>query len=146
MAKRPDGAVLVQYGDSVVLVPPSAASRSARDRFSSAHLRLYGTAGASGRIPGGYFKRKGARRDGDAHSRLIDRPHAPLFPKGWRCETQIIALVLSADQKNPTDVHAMTAFVRLHISDVPWGGPYVGVRVGRVEGQFVINRPFSSMS
>ena len=67
-------------------------------------------------------------------SRLIDRPSRPLFPKGWRFDSQVIATVLSTDRENPTDVLAMTgASTALHLSDIPWAGPFAGVRVGRVE-------------
>src|SRR5205823_589535 len=77
-------------------------------------------------------------------SRLIDRPCRPLFPKGWRYDSQIIATVISTDRENPTDVLAMVgASCALHLSDIPWAGPFAGVRVGRIDGAFVVNPTFA---
>jgi polyribonucleotide nucleotidyltransferase len=94
---------------------------------------------AAGKIPGGFFKREGRLRDDEIlTSRLIDRPCRPLFPEGFKGDTQIIATVLSSDKTNPTDVLALTgASAALHISDIPWGGPIAGVRVARVNGEFI---------
>jgi len=96
---------------------------------------------AAGKIPGGYFKREGRMTEVEVlTSRLIDRPCRPLFPKGWRFDTQVIAMVLSTDRENLTDVLAMTgASAALHLSDIPWAGPFAGVRVGRVNGEFIVN-------
>jgi polyribonucleotide nucleotidyltransferase len=96
---------------------------------------------AAGKIPGGYFKREGRLTEVEVlTSRLIDRPCRPLFPKGWRFDTQVIATVLSTDRENLTDVLAMTgASAALHLSDLPWAGPFAGVRVGRIGGEFVVN-------
>src|SRR5690606_22531676 len=93
---------------------------------------------AAGKIPGGFFKREGRLRDYEIlASRLMDRPLRPLFPKGYKKDTQVIATVLSADKVNPTDVLALTgASAALSISDVPWAGPIVGIRVARIDGQF----------
>jgi polyribonucleotide nucleotidyltransferase len=100
---------------------------------------------AAGKIPGGYFKREGRMTEVEVlTSRLIDRPSRPLFPKGWRFDTQIIAMVVSTDREYASDVLAMTgASCALMISDIPWAGPYAGVRVGRIEGNFVINPTFT---
>ena len=94
---------------------------------------------ASGRIPGGFFKREGKPTEKEMlTSRLIDRPIRPLFPTGWRFETQIIALVLSADTENDSDVLAVTgASAALAISEIPFQKTIAGVRVGLVDGQFV---------
>ena len=99
---------------------------------------------ASGRIPGGFFKREGKPAEKEVlTSRVIDRPIRPLFPAGWRYETQIIALVLSADTENDTDVLAITgASAALAISDIPFQKTIAGVRVGLVDGQYVINPTF----
>jgi polyribonucleotide nucleotidyltransferase len=145
MAKQADGAVLVRYGDSVVLVT-AVASKAPREGVDFLPLtceyveKTYG----GGKIPGGYFKREGRPTDAEILvSRLIDRPTRPLFPKGFRFDTQIIAMSLSFDRENPTDVLAMTgAATALHLSSIPWAGPYVGVRVGRIDGQFIINPTF----
>jgi polyribonucleotide nucleotidyltransferase len=145
MAKQADGAVVVRYGDSMVLVT-AVANRSPREGVDFLPLtcefieKTYG----GGKIPGGYFKREGRPTEAEVlTSRLIDRPCRPLFKKGWRFESQVIAMTLSFDKDNPTDVLAMTgAAASLHISDIPWDGPFVGLRVGRIEGQLIINPTF----
>src|SRR5438045_5138717 len=145
LAKQAGGAVIVRFGDSVVLV---TACRAANPREGIDFLPLtvdyreytY----ASGRIPGGFFKREGKPAEKEVlTSRCIDRPTRPLFPAGWRYETQIIALVLSADQENDTDVLAITgASAALAISEIPFQKTIAGVRVGLVDGQYVINPTF----
>src|SRR3954452_15912515 len=110
LAKQAGGSVIVRSGDSVVLV---TACRAANARYGIAFLRLTADSReytyASGRIPGGFLKRKGKPAEKEVlTSRVIDRPIRPLFPSGWRYETQIIALVLSADTENDTDVLAIT--------------------------------------
>jgi polyribonucleotide nucleotidyltransferase len=145
MAKQADGAVVIRYGDSMVLVT-AVSAKSAREGIDFLPLtceyveKTYG----GGKIPGGYFKREGRPTDAETLvARLIDRPSRPLFPKGYRFETQLIAFSLSYDRENPTDVLAMTgAAAALHLSDVPWYGPFVGVRVIRIDGQFIINPTF----
>jgi polyribonucleotide nucleotidyltransferase len=145
LAKQAHGSVIVSYGDSVVLV---TACRSANAREGIDFLPLtvdyreytY----ASGRIPGGFFKREGKPAEKEVlTSRVIDRPIRPLFPSGWRYETQVIALVLSADGENDTDVLAITgASAALALSDIPFEKTIAGVRVGLVDGQYVINPSF----
>jgi polyribonucleotide nucleotidyltransferase len=146
MAKQADGAVVVRYGDTMVLVTAVAASsiRPGVD-FMPLTVDYLEKTSAAGRIPGGYFKREGRMTEVEVlTSRLIDRPSRPLFPKGWRFDTQVIAMVVSTDRENASDVLAMVgASCALHISDVPWDGPYAGVRVGRVDGQFVVNPTFA---
>ncbi len=142
LAKQADGAVLVRFGDSVVLVTACYAP-SAREGIDFLPLtvdyREYTY--ASGRIPGGFFKREGKPADKEVlTSRVIDRPIRPLFPSGWRHETQVIALVLSADTQNDTDVLALTgASAALALSEIPFHTTIAGVRVGLVDGQYVIN-------
>ena len=145
LAKQAGGSVIVRYGDSVVLV---TACRAANPREGIDFLPLtvdyreytY----ASGRIPGGFFKREGKPAEKEVlTSRCIDRPIRPLFPAGWRYETQIIALVLSADQENDTDVLAITgASAALALSEIPFQKTIAGVRVGLVDGQYVVNPTF----
>src|SRR5713101_5142113 len=145
LAKQADGAVMVRYGDSVVLV---TACRAANEREGIDFLPLtvdyreytY----ASGRIPGGVFKREGKPAEKEVlTSRCIDRPTRPLFPAGWRYETQIIALVLSADQENDTDVLAITgASAALALSEIPFEKTIAGVRIGLVDGQYIVNPTF----
>jgi polyribonucleotide nucleotidyltransferase len=146
MAKQAGGSAVIRYGDTVVLV---AATASAKPRETVDFLPLtcdyLEKTSAAGKIPGGYFKREGRPTEVEIlTSRLIDRPCRPLFPKGWRFDTQVIALVLSADRENPSDVLALTgASAALSFSDMHWAGPIAGVRVGRVEGNLVINPTFA---
>ena len=145
LAKQADGAVIVRTGDTMVLVTACAAP-SAREGIDFLPLtvdyREYTY--ASGRIPGGFFKREGKPSEKEVlTSRLIDRPIRPLFPSGWRHETQVIALVLSADAENDSDVLAITgASAALAISSIPFTRTIAGVRVGLVDGQYVINPTF----
>ena len=146
MAKQADGSVLVRYGESLVLVT-AVAAKSVRPGMDFLPLTVdyLEKTSAAGKIPGGYFKREGRSTEIEIlTSRLIDRPARPLFPKGWRFDTQVIATVLSTDRENCTDVLAMTgASTALHLSTIPWAGPFAGVRVGRVDGKFVINPTFA---
>ncbi len=142
MAKQANGAVLVRYGDTVVLVAVTASAepREGVDFFPLTvdyEEKMY----AVGKIPGGFIKREG-RPSNQAIlcARLIDRPIRPLFPKGFRNDVQVIATVLSVEQDNPPDIAAMIgASCALTVSDIPFNGPIAGVRVGRVNGEFVIN-------
>jgi polyribonucleotide nucleotidyltransferase len=142
LAKQADGAVLVRLGDTIVLVTACYAA-SAREGIDFLPLtvdyREYTY--ASGRIPGGFFKREGKPAEKEVlTSRVIDRPIRPLFPSGWRHETQVIALVLSADSANDSDVLAITgASAALALSEIPFEKTIAGVRVGLLDGQYVIN-------
>src|SRR5499426_2486897 len=145
LAKQAHGSVIVRTGDTMVLV---AASRAANPRdvdFLPLTVDYREYAYASGRIPGGFFKREGKAAEKEVlTSRLIDRPIRPLFPSGWKYETQIIALVLSADTDNDTDVLAVTgASAALALSDVPLEKTIAAVRVGLIDGQYVINPTFT---
>src|ERR1700730_730482 len=145
LAKQAGGAVVVRYGDSVVLVT-ACRSTSAREGIDFLPLtvdyREYTY--ASGRIPGGFFKREGKPTEKEVlTSRVIDRPIRPLFPAGWRNETQVIALVLSADSENDTDVLALTgASAALALSEIPFEKTIAGVRIGLVDGQYLVNPTF----
>jgi polyribonucleotide nucleotidyltransferase len=145
LAKQAGGSVIVRYGDSVVLVTACRAA-NAREGIDFLPLtvdyREYTY--ASGRIPGGFFKREGKPAEKEViTSRCIDRPIRPLFPSGWRYETQIIALVLSADSENDTDVLAITgASAALALSEIPFEKTIAGVRVGLVDGRYVVNPTF----
>jgi polyribonucleotide nucleotidyltransferase len=142
LAKQADGAVIVRSGDTMVLV---TACRAANPREGIDFLPLtvdyreytY----ASGRIPGGFFKREGKPAEKEVlTSRLIDRPIRPLFPHGWRYETQIVGLLISADAENDSDVLAITgASAALAISSIPFQKTIAGVRVGWIDGNYVIN-------
>jgi len=145
LAKQAHGSVIVRFGDSVVLVTACRAA-NAREGIDFLPLtvdyREYTY--ASGRIPGGFFKREGKPAEKEVlTSRVIDRPIRPLFPSGWRYETQVIALVLSADTENDTDVLAITgASAALALSEIPFEKTIAGVRVGLVDDQYVVNPTF----
>jgi len=144
MAKQADGSVVVRYGDTMVLVT-AVANKSKRDiDFLPLTCEYQEKTSSSGKIPGGYFKREGRPTENEILTcRLMDRPTRPLFPKGWRFESQLISLVLSTDKENPSDVLAMLGTsTSLHISDIPFAAPYAAVRVGKVDGQYVINPTF----
>ena len=145
LAKQADGAVVVRMGDTMVLVSACHAS-SAREGIDFLPLtvdyREYTY--ASGRIPGGFFKREGKATEKETlTSRLIDRPIRPLFPTGWSFETQVIAFVLSADTDHDSDVLAITgASAALALSEMPLEKTIAGVRVGLVDGKFIVNPTF----
>jgi len=143
VAKQASGSVLMRYGDTVVMV---AATKEDRVREGIDFLPLMvdyqEMSYAAGRIPGGFFRREIGRpsEKETLTSRLIDRPIRPLFPKKYAFETQVIATVLSVDQENEPDIVALTgASAALHISSIPFQGPIAAVRVGRINGEFVIN-------
>ena len=146
LAKQADGAVVIRSGDTVVLVTACAAAtpREGID-FLPLTVDYKEYTYASGRIPGGFFKREGKPTEKEVlTSRLIDRPIRPLFPSGWRRETQVIALVLSADTEHDSDVLAITgASAALAVSGIPFTRTIAGVRVGLVNGQYVINPTFT---
>lgn len=143
VARQASGSILARYGDTVVLV---AAVQEDRVRegidFVPLMVEYQEMSYAAGRIPGGFFRREIGRpsEKETLTSRLIDRPIRPLFPKGFNYETQVIATVLSVDQLNEPDVVALSAAsAALHISAIPFKGPVAAVRVGRVDGRYVIN-------
>jgi polyribonucleotide nucleotidyltransferase len=145
LAKQADGSVVVRSGDTVVLVTACTAPQPREGiDFLPLTVDYKEYTYASGRIPGGFFKREGKPTEKEVlTSRLIDRPIRPLFPSGWRNETQIIALVLSADSENDSDVLAITgASAALAVSSIPFTRTLAGVRVGHVDGDFVINPTF----
>jgi polyribonucleotide nucleotidyltransferase len=142
VAKQADGAALVQYGETVVLVTAVAAKELKLDTdFFPLTVDYQERTFAAGKIPGGFFKREGRPSEKEILTcRLIDRSIRPLFSEGLRCETQIIATVLSADRENDPDVVAMLGTsAALHVSDIPFNGPLAGVRIGRVNGEWIIN-------
>jgi len=144
VAKQASGSVVVQYGDTVVLVTVVSTQEERPGDFVPLTVEYQEKIYAAGRIPGNYFRREIGRpsEKETLTSRLIDRPIRPLFPKGYRCETQVIATVLSMDQENDADTLAMVgASAALHLSDVPFAGPIAAVRVGRVDGEFKVNPP-----
>ena len=148
LAKQAHGSVVVRTGDNVVLATAVANPdpREGIDFFPlTVDYREYTYAG--GRIPGGFIKREGRPSEREIlTSRMIDRPIRPLFPDGFKCETQVIAFVLSADNENDPDVLGINgASAALTISDIPFNGPIGAVRVGLVNGAFVVNPTYSEM-
>src|SRR3974377_1435958 len=146
LSKRARGSCIVRIGDNVVLATAcaNAEPREGIDFFPlTVDYREYTY--AAGRIPGGFIKREGRPSEREIlTSRQIDRPIRPLFPEGFRCETQVIAMVLSADTENDPDVAGINgASVALSVSDVPFHGPIGAVRVGQVDGNFLINPTYA---
>jgi polyribonucleotide nucleotidyltransferase len=144
-AKQAGGSVVVRCGDAMVLVTASGSVQPRDIDFMPLTCEYRENFYSSGRIPGSFFRREGrTTNDEILICRLMDRPVRPLFPKGWFIDTQIIANVVSFDKDNPTDVLAMTgASAALCISDLVWNGPIAGIRIGRIDGQFVANPTFS---
>jgi polyribonucleotide nucleotidyltransferase len=146
LAKQADGSVLATYGDTYVLATAVASQSVKKDiDFLPLTVDYQEKAYAAGKIPGGYFRREGQPSEKEKlSSRLIDRPLRPLFPKGWYSETQVIAMVISADQSGSADIIAIiAASAALGVSNIPFNGPVAAVRVGRRDGQFVINPDLS---
>jgi polyribonucleotide nucleotidyltransferase len=148
IAKQAHGSVVVRYGDTMVLVAAIGASapREGIDFFPlTVEYREHNY--AAGRIPGNYFRREG--RPGEKEiltARMIDRPCRPLFTEGYRNETQVIASVISADDENDPDVLAITgASLALYLSDIPFPNPIAGVRVGLVDGRYLINPTYDEV-
>jgi len=142
VAKQASGSVVVQYGETIVLVTAVSAHEARQSSFLPLTVEYQEKIYAAGRIPGNYFRREIGRpsEKETLTARLIDRPIRPLFPKDYRYETQVIATVLSMDQENDPDTLAMLgASAALTLSDIPFAGPIAMVRVARIEGQLRIN-------
>ncbi|MCX5717060.1 MAG: polyribonucleotide nucleotidyltransferase, partial [Nitrospirae bacterium] len=148
IAKQSDGSVVLRYGDTVVLAT-AVAAKNAREGLDFFPLTIdyQEKAYSAGKIPGGFFKREGRPSEKEVlTSRLIDRPIRPLFPKGFSCETQGIVSVLSYGDENVSDVFGITGMsAALMISDIPFDGPVAAVRVGRINGDFIINPDLSEL-
>ena len=148
VARQADGAVLVSFGETMVLVTATA-SKTIREGidFFPLVVDYQEMAYAAGKIPGGFFKREGRPSEKEIlTSRLIDRPLRPLFPKGFFNDVQVIATVLSVDQENDPDVLAICgASAALEISNIPFKGPVAAVRVGRVGGNWICNPTLSQV-
>ncbi len=141
-AKQASGSVMVRYGDTMVLVTAVAANSAPEGLdYFPLQVEYREKTSAAGKFPGGYIKREGRPSEKEILSaRLIDRPIRPLFPKEFNNETQVVALVLSYDGENDPDViAAIGASIALSISDIPFDGPMAEVRVGRINGEFIIN-------
>lgn len=146
VAKQASGSVTVQYGETIVLVSVVSAYEDKTVSFLPLTVEYQEKIYAAGRIPGNYFRREIGRpsEKETLTARLIDRPIRPLFPKKYNYETQVIATVLSMDQENDPDILALIgASTALEISDIPFEGPIASVRVGRIDGELIINPTIS---
>src|SRR6476620_7655700 len=148
VAKQADGSVIIRYGDTMLLVAAVGAPtvREGIDFFPLT-VEYRESNYAAGRIPGNYFRREGRPNEKEVlTSRLIDRPCRPLFTEGYRNETQVIATVISADPDNNPDVIAITgASCALYLSDIPFSTPIAGVRIGLIEGRYVVNPTYDEI-
>jgi polyribonucleotide nucleotidyltransferase len=141
MARQAHGAVVARYGDSVVLATACMDNKATEKDFLPLTVDYREYTYSAGKIPGGFFKREGRPSEREIlTSRLTDRPLRPLFPEGWATETQIVAMVLSADSENDPDVIGVTASsAALYISKIPFTNPIACVRVGLIDGKLVVN-------
>ena len=148
VAKQADGSIVIQYGDTMLLVAAVGAP-NVREGIDFFPLTVeYREANyAAGRIPGNYFRREGRPTEKEVlTSRLIDRPCRPLFAEGYRNETQVVASVISADPDNNPDVIAITgASCALYLSDIPFLNPIAGVRIGLIEGRYIVNPTYDEV-
>ncbi len=141
MARQAHGAVVARYGDTVVLSTACMDNKATEKDFLPLTVDYREYTYSAGKIPGGFFKREGRPSEREIlTSRLIDRPLRPLFPEGWSTETQVVAMVLSADSENDPDVIGVTAAsAALYISKIPFANPIACVRVGLLDGKLVVN-------
>jgi polyribonucleotide nucleotidyltransferase len=148
VARQAGGSVLARYGDTIVLATATASKEEVEGiDFAPLTVEYRENYYAAGKIPGAFPRREGRPRDKEILvSRLIDRPIRPLFPKGFKREVQVVAVVLSYDQENEPDVLAIIASsLALCVSDIPYRVPVAAVRIGRIGGRFVVNPSFSDM-
>ena len=147
MAKQAAGSALVTYGDTIVLATVTVSDNKSPLPFFPLTVEYREKTYAAGKIPGGFIKREGRPSDGEILSaRIIDRSIRPLFPEGFQNEVQVFCYVISADQENDADVLALVATsYALTASRTPWNGPIAGVRVGRLQGNWVLNPTFQQL-
>ena len=147
MARQADGAVFAQFGDTAVLATVVAEDKPTRLPFFPLTVEYRERTYAAGKIPGGFFKREGRPGEKEITSaRQIDRSIRPLFPKGYQNEVQVVIYILSADQENDADILGLfAASAALNISSVPFAYPIAAVRVGRLEGEWVLNPTFQQL-
>jgi len=147
IARQADGAVTVRSGETIVFTAAVANTKPTEKDFFPLTVDYREKAAAAGQFPGGYFKREGRPTEKEILTcRMIDRPMRPLFPKGFMNETQIISILLSADGNVEPDILAINgASAALMVSDIPWKGPVGAVRVGCIQGQFVVNPTHNQM-
>ncbi len=147
MARQADGSCTIQFGETMVLCTAVAQDRATHLPFFPLTVEYRERTYAAGKIPGGYIKREGRPSDKEILSaRLVDRPLRPLFPEGFQNETQLFIYVISADQENDADVLAITgASMALNLSRIPFNEPVAAVRIGRIQGQWVLNPTFQQL-
>jgi polyribonucleotide nucleotidyltransferase len=147
LAKQAAGSCLIQYGETVVLATVTVSDNVANLPYFPLTVEYREKSYAAGKIPGGFLKREGRPSDHEiTAARVIDRSVRPLFPEGFKNEVQVFVYVLSADQENDADVLGVTAAsAALSMSKVPWNGPIAAVRVGRVEGAWILNPTFQQL-
>ncbi|TFG52910.1 MAG: polyribonucleotide nucleotidyltransferase, partial [Gemmatimonadales bacterium] len=147
MAKQAAGSAYLQFGDTAVLAAVTVSPNISSLPFFPLTVEYREKTYAAGKIPGGFIKREGRPSEKEVLAcRLIDRSIRPLFPEGFKNEIQVFVTVLSADQENDADVLGLLgASLALTISKVPWNGPIAGVRVGRVDGSWILNPTFHQL-
>src|SRR5690349_19129804 len=147
MAKQAAGSALVQFGDTMVLAAVTVSDTQSALPFFPLTVEYREKSYAAGKIPGGFIKREGRPHDNEILSaRIIDRSIRPLFPEGFQNEVQVFCYVISADQENDADVLALVATsYALNASKTPFSGPIAGVRVGRVQGNWILNPTFQQL-
>ena len=147
LARQAHGSALLRFGDTMVLAAVTVSDNTSSLPFFPMTVEYREKTYAAGKFPGGFIKREGRPSDDEILAcRLIDRTLRPLFPDGFKNEVQVFIYVLSADQENDADVIGLTAAsLALSISKVPWNGPVAGVRVGRVDGEWIINPTFAEL-
>src|SRR5215216_1170231 len=148
MAKQAAGSALVQFGDTMVLAAVTVSDSVSTLPFFPLLVEYKEKTYAAGKIPGGFIKREGRPRDEEILSaRIIDRSIRPLFPEGFKNEVQVYIYVISADQENRADVLALlAASYALNASKIPFAAPIAGVRVGRIQGKWVLNPTFQQLA
>src|SRR5919107_707534 len=147
MAKQAAGSAVVQYGETMGLAAVTVSDNQSTLPFFPLTVEYKEKTYAAGKIPGGFIKREGRPSDNEILSaRIIDRSIRPLFPEGFQNEVQVFCYVISADQENKADVLALTATsYALNASRIPFAGPIAGVRVGRVQGNWILNPTFQQL-
>ena len=147
VAKQADGSVIIRYGETVLLVSAMMSRKRTHLPFLPLFVDYSEKTYSAGKIPGGYFKREGRLTEKEILGcRMIDRPIRPLFPDGCRNELQIVSMALSIDKENPGEALGLIgASTALTISDIPWAGPVAAVKVGRIDGDLVLNPTLSQL-
>src|SRR5881409_2254640 len=147
LAKQAAGSCLLQFGETVVLATVTVSDTVSSLPFFPLTVEYREKTYAAGKIPGGFLKREGRPSDKEIlAARIIDRSIRPLFPEGFKNEIQVFVTVISADQEHDADIlGALAASLALALSPVPWNGPLATVRVGRVEGKWILNPTFQQL-